>query len=189
MNEYYKWFAFGLTMIIYSFTLSGIWKDKIAQSFASWLLWVALDTIALGSLIVQHGNWFILACYCTGGSAVVISLICKHQYGWTIEETKVLILVFVCMVIWAMSGPVWATISSTVAVIIAGKPQLEDAWKKPDPQLGVIFMGWTTVNILYVLTGSEWSIKERFYPGMMVPLCLAIAAGSLQKKGNVAKTN
>ena len=67
-----------------------------------------------------------------------------------------------------------ATISSTLAVVIAGLPQIKDSWKKPDRPTSFIYLGYTVVNTLFFFGGKTWSIEERFYPGCMIGLCLVI---------------
>lgn len=158
-----------------------ILHGKIEQSLATWSLWVLLDAIALVTIILQKGNYLLLVCYVIGGSLVTLCLIYKRLCKWTWFETLVLMLVVICLVIWKLSGPKWATIASTIAVCISACPQIRDSWKGPDKMTGLIYLGYAIVNSLSFFGGKTWTIAERFYPGMMVPFCFAVAFAALRK--------
>ncbi len=172
--------AFGLYLPL----ILGIWHGKIEQSFATWALWVSLDLIALISIFLQKGNYSILVNYVIGGTIISCLLIYKGQFKWTLFETLVLLMVLICLVFWYLSGSRIATISSTIAVVLSGLPQFKESWQKPDKPMGLIYLGYAVVNILFFFGGKSWTVKDRFYPGLMVPLCLAIAFASLRNKPN-----
>src|SRR5690349_677978 len=92
------------------------------QSFTSWLLWGVLDSILIGSLIEQHGNFWIVVGFALGDLAIAGALAYQKRFGWGRCETVVLGLVIVCVIGWKISGPRAATIFSVAAVIIAGIP-------------------------------------------------------------------
>lgn len=145
---------------------------------------MALDAIALGSMIAQHsGNTLVLKCYITGGTLVWISLLLKRQFKWGKKEWGTLSLVIVCLVVWYFSGSYWATIASTIAVCISAYPQyVESRDADRDPITGYIYAGYGVANTLFFLAGKDWSVEERFYAGMVIPLCVAIAWAALRKR-------
>jgi hypothetical protein len=168
-----------------------IWTGKLKQSFATWILWVILDCIALGSIIAQKGeNTFVLTCYVFGGTLVWLSLLYKRQFKWGVKEWLTLGLVVLCMAIWKVSGAWWATIASTFAVCVSGIPQFIESNSDPkqDKVTGYIYIGCTLVNILYFLAGKNMSVEDKFYPSMMVPLCLAIAIAALRRRNHSVAT-
>jgi hypothetical protein len=182
------WTGCILTLCLYFPLLKGILTDKVEQSFATWSLWVALDIIALASIIVQKGNFGFLVLYIAGGSTMVIALVMKRQFKWTKFESFALFLVFICLGIWYVSGPKMATIASTLAVVIAGIPQFKDSWIKPDKMTGLTYAGYVLANGLFFFAGKDWSIKERFYAGCCMVLAAAIASVALLRKPKLKKT-
>lgn len=172
-----------IALILYYPLIAGIVRvrNPVEHNVATWILWVALDTIVLISVILQKGNHLLLVLYCIGGTTVVVCLLYRKLFKWTRFESFVLILVILCLMIWSMSGPRWATIASTIAVWISGCPQIRDSWRKPDRMVGLIYMGYTIASGLSFLGGKSWSIEERFYPGMMTTLCGAIAIAAMRE--------
>src|SRR3989344_5125098 len=150
------WTGSLIALGLYLPLISGILRDKIEQSFATWLLWVSLDLIALISIILQKGN-----------------------FKWTWFETFVSFMVLICLIFWWLSGSRIATISSTIAVVISGLPQFKESWQKPDRVTGFIYLGYVVVNVFFFFGGKNWTIEDRFYPGSMIPLCMAIAFAAL----------
>lgn len=138
--------------------------------------------IALISIILQKGNYVLIIIYCTCGSLVVLSLLFKRLFKWTKFETFVLMLVIICLVIWSLSGSRWATIASTIAVVISGCPQIRDSWREPDKTAGLIYTGYVIANGFSFLGGKAWTIEDRFYPGMMTLLCLTIALAAFRRR-------
>lgn len=187
VTEVYKWMGSTLAIIMYFPTLYYIWTNKLKQSFATWVLWVILDCIALGSIIAQKGeNTFVLTCYVFGGTLVWLSLLYKKQFKWGKKEWLTLGLVVLCMAIWKVSGAWWATIASTFAVFVSGIPQFIESYTNPrqDKVTGYIYIGYFFVNLLYFLAGKNWSVEDKFYPFMALPLCLAIAIAALRRRNH-----
>lgn len=79
-----------MAFVLYYPLVKGILRDEIEQNFVTWILWFLLDSIALGSLIFQGGNYLLLIGYCVGGFIVSCSLIYKKQIKWTAKEVFVL---------------------------------------------------------------------------------------------------
>ncbi|MEN9639695.1 MAG: hypothetical protein RLZZ262_1564 [Bacteroidota bacterium] len=171
-----------IALCLYPPMIRGILTGTIQQSLATWALWVSLDLIAMFSVIIQKGNWLILACYISGGSLVTLGLIYKKYFKWTWFESLVLVMVVICLVVWWFSGSWMATIASTIAVVISGFPQVKDSWSNPDKKTGHIYLWYAVANALSFFGGKSWSIEDRFYPGMCVPLCVFIGIISFRSK-------
>jgi hypothetical protein len=176
------WSGTALSLALFILTVMGIIKGIIRQSAATFLLWALLDTIALVSVILQKGNYILLVFFTMSGFMTFGCLLYKRLFIWTSFETKVAALVAVCLVVWAMSGPMWATVASTIAVFISGFPQMRDSWRHPDLKTGLIYVGFTAVNLSSFFAGKDWSIKERFYYGVCSVLVIIIALVSLLRK-------
>lgn len=175
MNDILR-LAGGLCAIpLYIPILIGIWSGKSNQSFATWILWVGLDIIALIATILQNGSYLLLAVYCIGGTSVWMSLLWHKKYVWGKTEWFTLLLVLVCLCIWMLSSSWWALFASTIAVVISGAPQVKDSWKKPDRFTALIYLGYTVANGLSFLGRKSWQIEDWFYPAMCTLLCMVIA--------------
>ena len=79
-----------VTAIIPYFQLCiGIAKDKVKQNFATWLLWLILDSVVLMGIIAQHGDIALFSVFTAGTFAVTAVLIIKQQFSWKWFETLV----------------------------------------------------------------------------------------------------
>src|SRR3989344_6235065 len=113
-----------------------LWKQirsgKAKQNLLTWALWGTLDAVIAATIIVQRGN-FLLPIVYTIGSMLTVYFILKagNKTVWTWFETMVVLLTIASMMIWYFSGGKAAAVASTMAMCIAGIPQLVDAWKKP----------------------------------------------------------
>ncbi len=163
-----------------------LWKQvrsgEVKQSLLTWVLWAILDALVALTIIVQNGNFLLPTIYIVG-SAVTAFLIYKSgtRASWTWFESFIVFLVFVTMVVWRMSTDKAATIASTAAVVIAGIPQLIDAWKKPNEMPMAVFSSYFVANMLSAAGGKDWSIEERLYPFACAVLCLLIILCSVRK--------
>ena len=184
MLEIFVWLSSIIAFFLYYPLFLGIMRDKIKQSFATWALWVSLDTIALFSIMQQKGNFILVGLYTICGTIITLTLIYKKQVFWSTFETVVLTLVIGCLIVWSMSGPRWATISSTIALCISGAPQIRDSYRSPDRMTGVIYYGYALANSLSFIGGKSWTVEERFYPGLSGLLCLVIAVLASRMKPN-----
>ena len=186
--EIFKQFLVSVSVLIavltYMLLIKGLLKEKMEQSFATWALWTLLDVIAALSIIFQHGNWALVSLYVLGGLTISSILLYKKQFSWTWFETMIASLVAICLVVWYFSGSWMATIASTTAVLISSAPQFVASWKNP-AQAGspIVWGGYTLANILAFFGGKNWSIEERFYPGVCVVLCATLTVLALRKPG------
>lgn len=163
-----------------------LWKQiragKVEQNLLTWALWATLDLVVAATIIVQSGSFLLPIAYFVGSTITVFFIIkSKGKASWTWFESLVASITIVSMVIWYFSGGKVATVASTSAMIIAGIPQLIDAWKKPHSMPFMAFCAFLLANLLSTAGGSDWSIKERFYPASVAVYCFLIVLVSSRK--------
>lgn len=163
-----------------------LWKQivsgKAKQNLLTWVLWGVLDTVVAATIIVQGGSFLLPVTYGMG-SIVTAFFILKsgNKTTWTWFETMVATLTIASMVIWYFSGSKIATVASTTAMLIAGIPQLIDAWKKPQDMPFLAYISYSIANCLSVAGGKSWAIEERFYPASAAIFCFLIATLAARK--------
>lgn len=150
-------------------------QDGVGQSFAMWALWAVLDTTLTISILVQHGNFLLPAGFAAGSITLALLLLVKGRFAWSRLETVISALVAACLAVWKFSGPRTATVAATLAIVIAGWPALVELWRHPQRALAHVWMGYTVANALAFLGGEDWSIEERFAPGVFTLQTLALA--------------
>lgn len=159
----------------------GIYKNKIEQNFAAFMLWGLLDIIAATSTIFQGGNYMLPLGYGFTATTIAILLVFKKQVTWSWVETITAILVFACLIIWYMAGDKAGTIASSLAVVIAAIPQGVDTFKKPESTPTGIYSLFVVANVLSFIAGKSWTIEERFYSGCVVFLTIVLVVFSMRK--------
>jgi hypothetical protein len=147
------------------------------QSFATWLLWAALDTILAVSIIEQHGN-FLLPLGFALGSAVMTLLLAQSRFAWSRMETVTLALVLGCLAGWKLGGARIATVAATTGICLAGIPGLVELWRNPQRQVGNIWGWYVLANGLAFLGGTALTVEERFAPGVFAVFSLLMFVAS-----------
>jgi hypothetical protein len=159
----------------------GIYKNKVEQSFAAFMLWALLDIIAATTTILQHGNYMLPLGYAFTASAIAILLVVKKQTNWSWVESTTSLLVLACLIIWYMAGDKAGTIASSLAVVIAAIPQGVDTFKKPESTPTNIYFWFVVANVLSFIAGKSWTVEERFYSGCVVFLTIVLFIFSMKK--------
>lgn len=159
----------------------GIYRNKIEQSFAAFMLWGLLDIIAAVSTIFQKGNYMLPLGYALTATTIAILLAIKKQINWSRVETITSIMVMICLVLWYINGDKIGTIASSLAVVIAAIPQGVDTFKKPESTPTGIYLLFVLANLLSFIGGKSWSIEERFYSGCVVFLTIVLVIFSMRK--------
>ena len=147
----------------------------MTQNFATWLLWLAINVVATGTLIVQHGNYLPSAAISAGDVFVCLCILKSWDFYWTRIETFASVLVSMCILTWIILGPRAGTIMSTSAYLIAGLPQIISTYRWPWYTSIPMWLSWFAVSGLSVLGGKIWSIAERLYPSAVSLYCLALS--------------
>jgi hypothetical protein len=152
-----------------------ILKDNGAgQSFATWILWAAMDSILAASTIIRHGNYFLPLGFAIGGVAMTLLLLAKRRYSWARLDTVILALVAGCVIAWKIGGPRSAIVASTLATSIATIPGFIELWRHPHRAVGNIWGAYGFTNFLSFLGGTAMTIEERFTPAIFTMLSLAM---------------
>ena len=151
------------------------------QSFATWLLWAALDTTLTITIYQQHGNFLIFTGFALGGIGMSIALISRGRFSWGWFETAVAFLVLGCELIWKTAGPRMATIAATAAVCVAGIPGLVALWKNPDRKTGRLWWGYVLANGLAFLGGTAMTVEERMFPGVFTILSALMVVAAYRR--------
>ena len=136
------------------------------QSFATWVLWAALDTILTVSVIQQHGNFLLPLGFAIGGVVVTGLLLAKGRLALGRLDSVILALVLSCLAGWKLGGPKAATVAATTAICLAGVPGLLELWHNPQRKVGNIWGWYVLANGLAFLGGTAMTVQERFPPGM-----------------------
>ncbi len=144
------------------------------QSFATWILWAAMDSILAASTIIRHGNYFLPLGFAIGGVAMTILLLVKRRFAWTRLDSAILILVVFCVIDWAISGARAAIVASTLATSIATIPGLIELWRNPNRTVANIWGAYAIANFLAFIGGTAMTIEERFTPAIFTALSLAM---------------
>jgi len=152
----------------------GILRNTARQSFAAFFLWGLLDTIAMISAILVHGNFWLAASNVAGAFLIAVLLLVKEQYEWSRTETLTCVMVAACLVIWYSAGHTVALVASSVAVVIAGIPQMAHTRRNPRDTPVSAYGIWTLANVLSLIAGKRWTVDERFYAACSIVLCLSI---------------
>jgi hypothetical protein len=180
MNIYQK-VSIVIALFLYFPLAWQIWRGKAEQNLATWILWGALDALSAISIFVQGGNWYLPATFTAGCVLTVVCMLRARTAAWTKFETISTLMVVLCLVGWKMSGPWLATILSTTGMVLAGLPQIKDAYKRPVEMPLSIYLGCIFVSVLSTIGGSAWTVEERLYPAACVLLCGVIALTSCRK--------
>lgn len=168
-----------LALLLFIPMIAGILKTGAqGQSFATWLLWGALDTMLTISIIQQRGNFLLPLGFAIGDVLVVIVLVAKRRFTWGRFETAILILVIGCVAAWKLGGPRIATIAATIGICVAGVPGLVALWKQPQRNVGSVWAGYVLANGLSFFGGTAMTVQEWFAPGMFVLCSLSMYAAS-----------
>jgi hypothetical protein len=154
----------------------GIINNTARQSFAAFFLWGLLDTIAMVSSVLQHGNFWLAASNVAGAFSIAGLLLYKRQFEWSRIETLTSVLVIICLAVWYRAGHTSAIVASSLAVVIAGIPQMVHTQRRPQDTPMTIYLIWLIANMLSLFAGRAWTIDQRFYAVCGLVLCSSILA-------------
>ena len=155
------------------------------QSFATWLLWAALDTILTVSLFLQHGNYLLPLGFAAGGIVLTTLLLLKGRFAWGRMDNVILLLVLGCLTGWKLGGAKTATVAATLGICLAGIPGLVELWRNPQRKVGNIWGWYVLANGLAFWGGTAITVEERFAPGVFAAYSLLMFFAS--RKPGAAK--
>jgi len=136
-----------------------VWRGKAAlTSTASWLMWVVIDLVILGSTIATHKPYALALSYTLGASAVLFVQLKLGKWIWTRVETVSAIGSAISLLLWQILSPECGVIAGIMALNISGFPLLMILWKNPDRQAFWMFTT-TAIACLMTLIGTwPWTI-------------------------------
>ncbi|MCX6894262.1 MAG: hypothetical protein NTZ16_01880 [Verrucomicrobia bacterium] len=152
------------------------------QSFATWALWAALDSILTVSLYQQHGNYWASIGFALGGMVMTALLLWRRRWDWGWLETVILVLVLVCLAVWRFSGAAGAILAATAGICIAGIPGLVALWRNPERRVGTVWAWYVVANAISFFGGRAMTAEERFAPGMFTLFSVLMVLASRRKK-------
>jgi len=170
-----------LGIVAYGFLIYGITQSKSEQSFAAFLLWGMLDSIATVTTILEHGNFWLPLSNAIGSSVITLLLVVKKQVRWSRVETLTALLVIVCLAVWYTSGETAGIVASSLAVVIASIPQMRETWHDPVATPKGAYFVFLSANVVSFIAAKDWSLKEFFYPSCSIFLCTVILGFSFKK--------
>ena len=148
------------------------------QSFATWMLWAALDTILTISLLLQHGNYLLPLGFAAGGIVLTTLLLLKGRFAWGRMDNVILLLVLGCLIGWKLGGAKTATVAATLGICLAGVPGLVELWRNPQRKVGNIWGWYVLANGLAFWGGTAMTVEERFAPGVFAIYSLLMFVAS-----------
>jgi hypothetical protein len=169
-------------LLPYALLIQGILKGEIKQSFATWILWLALDIIMIFGIVSQKGNPLLYSVFTLGTFLVTTLLVIKKQYTWGWFETEVTFLVGICIGIYFTSGAHTATIATMIALDIAGIPQLIATYKKPKETSTIAYLLFTVSSLLAVIEAEVWTDKDSIPQMNAMVYCLLVTLFSVRNK-------
>jgi hypothetical protein len=152
--------------------------DGAGQSFATWMLWAALDTILTVSLFLQHGNYLLPLGFAAGGIVLTTLLLVKGRFAWGRMDNVILLLMLGCLIGWKLGGAKTATVAATLGICLAGVPGLVELWRNPQRKVGNIWGWYVLANGLAFLGGTAMTVEERFSPGVFAVYSLLMFVAS-----------
>lgn len=165
----------------YVLLFHGILRRGVKQCLSTFMLWLALDVVILTALIQQNGNYLVYVVFTIGTLFVNIALILKKQFEWDYFDIFVVVLVFICIRIFYVSGPYGATIATTTALTIAALPQLRSTWREPEKTPTLPYFLFFLASLLAVILAKEWSVPERLPQTSSMLFSLIMVIISLRK--------
>jgi len=148
------------------------------QSFATWFLWAALDSILTISIFERHGNFLLPMGFAAGGIFLTILLLIKGRFAWSRMDCLILALVLGCLMGWKLGGPAVAIVATTLGICLAGVPGLVELWRNPQRKVGNIWGWYVLANGLAFAGGTAMTLEERFAPAMFAVLSLLMFGAS-----------
>lgn len=143
-----------------------VWRKTLQQNVTTYALWGMLDFVAAGSIFLKDGNYLLPAMYSLLSFGVVLGGIRAKTFSFGKLEAFISALVLICMGVWYFVGDREATIISSISVSIASIPLIVDSLRKPMQAPVLEYIGFTIANGLSIAGGADWSVAERFYPGV-----------------------
>lgn len=153
-----------------------IFHNGGGQRLSSWMMFFILDIISLIVALKNKESYAMIIAYGIGGLVASICLVAVGATGWNTEDTLSMLCVIFSVITWVYldlwkHDLYWATVSSTLAQVIAGIPLIIETWRHPDPtgplfSFCIFFIG----NLLTFIAAKEWTVPKRLLSGSLLVL-------------------
>lgn len=129
-----------------------------ANSIASWMMWVALDAVILGSTIATHQPYALSLSYVAGALLVLIAHFKCGTWVWTNVETYSLIGAVIATILWQTVSANVGVLSGLTAMTLAGIPLMQYMWVHPDRKSFWMFTNTCIACVLTLIPTWPWTI-------------------------------
>lgn len=181
-NEFFKVAGGILALVAFvPLVIEAIRDHGAGQSFATWILWAALDWVLTASIIQQDGNYLMPLGFALGDALMVVILLKQRRFIWGRFETVVLLAVLFCVGIWQSAGPRLGTIAAITGICVAGIPGLIELWKTAERRVGNVWALCAIANCVSYLGGSSMSVEERLAPGVFAVFSVLMFTASRRR--------
>lgn len=136
-----------------------VWLGKATPtSIASWVMWVILDVVILGSTLATGKPFALALSYVAGAAFVLVVHLKKGTWTWTYVETISAVGATVSTILWQTLSPEAGVIAGVVAMTAAGMPMLLFFYRHPDRQAFWVFMNVTIACTMTLIATWPWTI-------------------------------
>ena len=164
----FDWIIIAVTIIAYLILVWDIIKNNgRSQNFFTWFLWGLLDSILFITTSKEQGEDLPLIFGCAFGSFLIaFTLLFIKKIKWRKNESQILSLVVITLIIWLWSksnlvGIVFAVASE----MIAGIPLMRASWKSPGSRFTLLSYLFFIISYLLSIQNAEnWDIKNVLFP-------------------------
>jgi hypothetical protein len=136
--DYIDWIIFVVTIIAYSILEIDIIKNNgRSQNFFTWFLWGILDSILCVTTYKENGYDLAIIIGCAFGSFIIaFSLFFIKEKEWRKNESQILTLLIITVIIWLWSeSNLVGIIFAVTSEMMAGIPLMRASWKNPGSRL------------------------------------------------------
>ncbi len=156
-----------------------IWNSRIKpQSPASWLMWLVLELVILGSTIAAHKPIWLILSYVIGAVIVTFVLFRRGTWEWSWRESACAVLALVATYLWQNLGATVGILAGILAMTAAGIPLFLDMIFRPIRNTWSMW-AWTAVACVFTLIGSDGTFEGSglawsgvIFNTLMVPIVL-----------------
>jgi hypothetical protein len=160
-----------------------VWRKYASPTnTASWLMWVILDAVILGSSITTGQPYALALSYTLGAAAVLLVHFKLGTWTWTRVETVSAIGTVIATVLWQKLSPEYGVISGVTAMTLAGIPLMCGLWKQPDSQSFWVFTITAIACFLTLLGTWPWTIGGSLLPAAGIIYNVLVALLTIRDK-------
>lgn len=166
--EHYKIFSIVAGIVFVSAFIPyfiAIFRNQTKPQKTSWLVWAALDTLALTGMIKEDVvNGQIVGAVCCAWFVFLLA-VKKGKPGWTNLDRACLLFGFAGAVLWIIYGNATSGIvAASVGLIIAAIPTFKSAWYTPEHENKLAWAIFWISCVFTLLSVESWNINSGSQP-------------------------